>query len=101
MKLISLLLIGDKKNDLGDIFSIYSLISLYEEAMPFSIVFSAAEVIWSLKILEISTEFVTVELLWFTVFAALVEIYVNVINKFSSFPSIFDIIQVRLKKIEK
>ena len=52
----------------------YSLISLYEEAMPFSIVFSAAEVIWLLEILEISTEFVTVELLWFTVFAALVEI---------------------------
>ena len=52
----------------------YSLISLYEEAMPFSIVCSAAEVIWLLQILEISTEFVTVELLWFTVFAALVEI---------------------------
>ena len=60
----SFLLVGGKKNDLEELFSMYSEKYLCEY-FTLALIFSAIEANWLLKIFAISTGFVAVLLLWF------------------------------------
>ena len=78
---ISFLLVGGKKNDLEELFSMYSEKYLCEY-FTLALIFSAIEPNWLLKIFAISAGFVAVLLLWFKVLGTLVEIFFSVINDF-------------------
>ena len=77
----SFLLVGGKKNDLEELFSMYSQKYLCEYFTR-ALIFSVIEPNWLLKIFAISAGFVAVLLLWFKVLGTLVEIFFSVINDF-------------------
>ena len=78
---ISFLLVGGKKNDLEELFSMYSQKYLCEYFTR-ALIFSVIEPNWLLKIFAISAGFVAVLLLWFKVLGTLIEIFFSVINDF-------------------
>ena len=78
---ISFLLVGGKKNDLEELFSMYSEKYLCEYFTR-ALIFSVIEPNWLLKIFAISAGFVAVLLLWFKVLGTLIEIFFSVINDF-------------------
>ena len=100
MLVILFLLVGNKKNEFEELFSMYSEKCLREQ-FTLALFFSAAETKCLLKIYAIWTGFVTVFLLCFKVLGTLLEIYFNVINDFIPFQVFLILFQLNLKNFKK